>query len=283
MRLEVVDAVSQAGVRHNEDIWGATAQAAWIFDGATGIWPHNRFGGPSEAAWLVAQGDAALRRRLEADGTATPVREMLAQMAEETLEAARLACELDGVAPHELPSASVAMVRAVAGGLELSNLGDCAVVCRLDRGPARRYGSSGVAKLDARLHRAIGEHLDRGLSLAEAQAEARGLILRHRALMNCPRGYWIYDLSGRGALHAQVRTVRARAGELVLLVTDGFYRLVDTYGRYDWPGLLDAAAAHGVARLCQELRDIEAGDPECRAYRRNKPRDDATAVLLRLT
>jgi hypothetical protein len=46
--------------------------------------------------------------------------------------------------------------------------------------------------------------------------------------------------------------------------------------------LMEAAQARGLASLVNELRAIEAGDPECRTYPRLKPRDDATAVLVRV-
>lgn len=56
-RLEIVDHICEAGTHHNNDIWGMTATATWIMDGATGlsaerIFPHA----PSDAAWFSAGG-----------------------------------------------------------------------------------------------------------------------------------------------------------------------------------------------------------------------------------
>lgn len=67
-----------------------------------------------------------------------------------------------------------------------------------------------------------------------------------------------------------------------LLASDGFYRLVDTYGRYSAEALLQAALADGLAPLYAALRRIEDADPQCLQYPRLKARDDATAFLLKL-
>jgi len=72
----------------------------------------------------------------------------------------------------------------------------------------------------------------------------------------------------------------AAAATHLLLATDGFYRLVDTYGMLTAGELMQAALERGLAPLYAELRRIEDGDPECLAFPRLKARDDATAVLV---
>jgi len=68
-----------------------------------------------------------------------------------------------------------------------------------------------------------------------------------------------------------------------LLVSDGFYRLVDTFRVYpDAPALLGAALERGLAALLAELRMLEDADPECIAYPRIKPKDDATVLLFEI-
>jgi serine/threonine protein phosphatase PrpC len=104
---------------------------------------------------------------------------------------------------------------------------------------------------------------------------------RHRALMNRPEGYWTTDLSGRGLDHIEIERMSARAGDHFLLMSDGFYRLVDTYRRYTYATLIEEAQ-RGLPQLLRDLREIEDADPECRKYPRLKPRDDATAVLVRV-
>jgi serine/threonine protein phosphatase PrpC len=108
------------------------------------------------------------------------------------------------------------------------------------------------------------------------------LIRHHRGLMNRPDGYWILDLSERWIEHVETTTPAAEAGDVLLLVTDGFWRLVDTYCQYSERSLFAAALGGGVRPLARELRAIEAADEECRRYPRLKARDDATALLVRI-
>jgi hypothetical protein len=106
---------------------------------------------------------------------------------------------------------------------------------------------------------------------------------RHRALANLPEGYWRLDLCENALDHIEVERIAAPPGDCFLLLTDGFYRLVDVYRRYSHGALLAAAQERGVAALLTELRGIEDEDPECRRYPRLKRCDDATAVLLKMT
>jgi hypothetical protein len=69
-------------------------------------------------------------------------------------------------------------------------------------------------------------------------------------------------------------------GTHVLMLSDGFYRLVDHYHLYSDESLLTAAVEDGLQVLAQRLRRLEDEDAECRVYPRLKPRDDASALLL---
>lgn len=273
----VIEALSEPGAALNEDCWGHADGAVWVMDGATGIWPRQRLSPHSDAAWLVEQMDHALRSLHD------PVHEaavLLGKALAVVGERARRLCDLDGVAPIELPSASFVAARRRGDSLELANLGDCAILWRAGRVGARRFGSSGVAQLDAKLADALADHQAAGLSFAEAREAVVDLVRSHRGLMNTPEGYWILDLTGVGVPHLQTTYVDASSRIEVLLMSDGFYRLVDVFGRYDDDGLMDAAATGGLARLLAELRTLEAEDGDCRRYSRGKVRDDATAVLL---
>lgn len=67
-----------------------------------------------------------------------------------------------------------------------------------------------------------------------------------------------------------------------LLMSDGFYRLVDTFSAYRDDATLFAVALQpkGLTTLLAELRAREDADPECIAHPRLKPKDDATALLV---
>jgi len=270
---KVVDALCRSGAVHNEDCWGRSESAVWVMDGATGVWPVQRLSAHSDAAWFVAEMSDALR-----SSDAREYDDMLAAAARAVSQKARAACDLDVVTPAELPSASFTGARRRGHQVELANLGDCVMLWRPVSGHARRFGSSGVARLDAALARAFADGIAAGRAQDELRADQALMARRHRTLMNTPEGYWILDLSGTGAPHTQ--TIRVDGPVEVMLMSDGFYRLVDVFARYDDDRLMDAARGQGVAALYEELRDLEAADPECRSHPRGKPGDDATAVLV---
>jgi hypothetical protein len=66
------------------------------------------------------------------------------------------------------------------------------------------------------------------------------------------------------------------------LASDGFLALVSDYGAYSADSLMAAALDKGLAALGDELRAIEAADPDGARFARFKKSDDATAILLRL-
>lgn len=71
------------------------------------------------------------------------------------------------------------------------------------------------------------------------------------------------------------------AAWLARALSGGYWRLVDHFRRYDAAGLLKASFERGPDALLDELRALEAADPDCLAFPRIKPMDDATALILR--
>lgn len=280
MQLKVVDAVCEPAGAVNEDRWGARAAAVWILDGATGIAEERVLPGPSDALWLVERVDAGLRRR--ADLAAPPaevLRPIVRQMQQEFAGAALR----PAAAPVDLPGAALAMMRLSGESVELGSLGDCRIAHRSDGGEVRCFGTSGVTALDELLVEEVVRFQAAGLPHDEIWRRVLPMMRRHRALANLPEGYWRLDLSARGLDHIETAIVPASPGASFVLLSDGFYRLVDTYARYSYGTLLAAAEDTGLRPLYDELRSLEAEDADCRRYPRLKPRDDATAVLVRLT
>ncbi|HEV2551413.1 MAG TPA: protein phosphatase 2C domain-containing protein [Stellaceae bacterium] len=274
--LAVIDAVCDAPGAVNEDRWGALEQSAWVLDGSTGLAREHVLPGPSDALWLMERVDVGLRvdgRADEAPSLAAALRPILA---EAYAEFTRVALRRDAE-PADMPCGSLAMLRIKDGVAELSSLGDC----RILHGDGHVFGTSGVTALDERLVQEVVALQRQGVPHREIWQRLLPMTRRHRALMNRPEGYWTTDLTGAGLDHIEIERVPARPGDHFLLMSDGFYRLVDTYRRYTYATLM-GAGQHGLAQLLRELREIEAADQECRSYSRLKPRDDATAVLVRV-
>lgn len=281
MKLELVEALCEPGGVHNEDAWGRSGEAFWVLDGATGVGDRPHIAAPSDAAWFVGEVSGALSAGFAA-GLAAP--KAIAESARAAAGAAARLTNLDHLEAFELPCASLTLVQALGdGAVEFANLGDCRLVWRLGEGPAQPFGTSGVTALDALMERRIAEQLARGVSPEDVRAASKAMAREHRKLINTPEGYWILDLSGAGTPHTQRTVLRADQPLDLLLMSDGFTRLTDLYRVHDHDSLLRAAKRDGLAALYEQLRAIEADDPDCRTHARNKVRDDATAVLLRFS
>jgi serine/threonine protein phosphatase PrpC len=278
VRLQVIEAVCEPAGAINEDRWGASQDAVWLLDGATGLAEQRVLPGPSDALWLVEQVDAGMRQHAARDETAAEILRSTVHKAQH--EFARVALRPDAP-PGERPTASFILLRLRANDIELASLGDCRIVYRDAAGATRSYGASGVTALDERLVEEVIRLQADGVTRDEIWSRVLPMTRRHRAMMNLPEGYWTLDLSERGLDHIEIARLPAKRGEPFLMLSDGFYRLVDAYRRHSYDTLLTAAETSGLAPLLDELRAIEAADTACRLYPRLKPRDDATAVLVR--
>jgi hypothetical protein len=91
---------------------------------------------------------------------------------------------------------------------------------------------------------------------------------------------WLFGPDVRCADHAKHARVMPAPGSPVLLASDGFLALASDYDRYTPETLFTACVERGLPALGEELRAIEASDPDGIKFPRFKRSDDATALLL---
>ena len=101
-----------------------------------------------------------------------------------------------------------------------------------------------------------------------------------RAVHNTAKGYWVFGVQAEAAEHIVYQSCAAPVGTKVLVMSDGFYRLVSPYGRYTDEQLIDEAVARGLGELMRELRGMETSAADDKEIGRFKTSDDATALLL---
>jgi hypothetical protein len=285
MQLALLAQYSLAAQDVNEDraVCDLAHDAAWLLDGATGLTPDRVLPGASDARWFVDEIFAGISAGLAAKA-ATP--DVLKGAVDHAADAFAKAALRPDAPPEHMPCASFVMTRLLDGTtLELTNLGDCVILLReVATGRVSPFGTSRLRALDAVVEKEIGTLLAGGLHHAAARERVLPMIVRHRSRMNEDDGYWILDLSPRCLAHLEQWTLPAHPGNEILLMSDGFSRLVDTFCRYDWAGLFaKSAVPSGIAHLMAELREIERADATCRAHPRYKVSDDATAMLLRVS
>ncbi|MBI1206173.1 MAG: hypothetical protein GC191_02670 [Azospirillum sp.] len=286
--MRVIDAVSvAAGSKANEDILGHCGDdhtgAAWVLDGATGLAPSPFIPDtPSDAFWLANRLGAALSE-LSLAGSFPPEPPLLfRRVLDRVLADFQANCPELAIPAGHLPAAAGAWVRWQPNrGLEFAALGDCRGLLKARGATATALGHSTADSSDAKVNAAVRAFHQAGITDPVQIWDRIKDGLRHaRTKMNHPGGLWALGLVPAAADHLDLDHRAVAGPATLLLLSDGLYRLVDTYFRYDPEGLVNAAAERGLAELCRELRQIEAADPSCQRYPRLKPTDDASALLL---
>jgi hypothetical protein len=303
MTLLLLDSLSLPGdpAKPNEDAFAQGDHAALVLDGATPL-GDPLMPGPSDAAWLAQFGARRLMAHLsEGDAPKDALTNTLTDAAK-SFEALRrhpvrekwqtpcaslmLATQTQASLPHVRSTdgggaRSTDQVRGAEGVIEFLWFGDCTALLQHGDGCA-----------------IIGDAFERrGLEAYSARRQAQEKNLKpapdlNRAAlldgMRATRGRinsgknWLFSPEPRAAAHVSRQLVKAPAGALLLIASDGFLALATDYGAYDEMGLVTAAKTKTLAALGAELRAIESADPMGEKFARFKKSDDATALLLEI-
>ena len=281
--MRLTGAVSEGSGTVNEDGWGffgvkGDVEAAWVFDGVTGINDRNYLPGGSDAQWLVAGAQNHLPR-LAGSKAALPV--IVASLVQLLIDDWREASAgLDLPADYDPPAACLILAKRYRETWQAVRLGDSCLLARAGDGSHRILAASPNNVFDNWLAREAEKRRQAGLLDTKALlAEFRPQLLAGRKARNRPGGYSILEASPAAAQFAEYFDLGSPSA--MLLCTDGFYRAVDHYGLHGDEGLIDACGRKGgVAAVLKQIRAVEAADPDCTKYPRFKPTDDATAVML---
>ena len=279
IQLGILDSLSDARRPSNEDAVGATPAAAWVIDGTKGPFDHTLPPGPTDATWYVQ----ALNTALFAEYAELPVDPSLCLARAAELLSNTYARNA-AAPPHEQPSACVALVALSASlKLHLFNIGDCRILLE-KAGKVRTFGTSGIERLETAAVAELTRLRDTMGDAYDPWPQLRGTLRRNfETAMNKPGGYWVVHPSMPWLHAVEHAEFSVHDVDHVLIVSDGFFRLVNVFSAHDADGLVASALRDGgLGALCAELRSREADDPTCRRYPRLKSMDDASAVLIRL-
>jgi hypothetical protein len=181
------------------------------------------------------------------------------------------------------PLAAMTWVRVTEGGegarLDVYCLGDCKALL-LVPGQGAVDLDPWVNPQESILQGAIAKLAEEGVVDAEERRLRLLPMLRARReeqnLATPPIGLC---LAPRAPFLARRYLAHAQPGSMLLVMTDGFSRIVDTYGLCTMEQLAARCLQGELPTLLQELRDFERLGSDTRTVKRA---DDASAVTLRL-
>jgi serine/threonine protein phosphatase PrpC len=279
MRLELVDSLTLPGnlSKPNEDSFSFAAEAAAVFDGTTGL-GELLMPGKSDAQWIAQFG--ARRFRAHAQEGAGNIRAWLRAAAADTEKSFRALRRRAPIEKYETAYASAVMMTPTDDALHVLWFGDCGALFRTPDGAFVLLGDTMDKRESerARVERLIKPG-GRGPAAAGVREEFLPALRAARNHVNTG-DEWLFAPDPACAAHAKEAHVAVASESLVLLASDGFLALASDYDRYTPEALFEAAGARGLAPLGEELRAIEASDPDGLRYPRFKRSDDATALLL---
>ena len=236
----------------NEDY--VTAGPNWVvlLDGATAP-PGIASGCVHNVVWVVSQLAGALASGLTTSRDSLP--DVLSSAIEAVCAAHADTCDLANPAS---PSSTVALFRILDDVAEYLVLCDNPLLLKTVNG-LTPITDDRVARLSIRTYE------------------------QARELRNQPEGFWVASTKPEAAYQALHGKVPVDQLQRVALLSDGASRYIDRLKLGDWKDLLEVLDNHSPAELIRQVRAAEFADVEAGRTKgpRDKPHDDATAVLLR--
>jgi hypothetical protein len=281
MPLDIIEIASWASGAANEDRAGARGNVAWVIDGATDVLEQPLTPGPTDASWFAGQAHREIERMaVDEPSDLQTWPDHLATVVSRTFD---LDAKRAPVERHEHPSAAGLVVRSTGTTLQYVSLGDCALLAGTPDN-LHLVGISEAAAGDAWVVEELRAYRAHAPATKQSQARAHlwPMLRAARARMNTPDGYGVFSITPPPLHFVVSGTLYLEVGAYGLIASDGLMRLVDVFRCYSVRTLFDAAIARGLTPLLNELRTLEASDPDGLTYPRAKTSDDATGVLFRI-
>ena len=240
--MTLVGAETEGSGTINEDSWGyigkqTDVEAAWVFNGVTGINGVTILPGGSDARWLIDRAGAHLQHLAAQD---QPLHLILAHLVDGLVHDWRtVTSDIAIPRDYDPPAACLILVKRYGDAWKGLRLGDSCLLAHSSTGDHRVMAASPNNVFDHWLAREAKARRDRGILKTEALlAEFRSQMMVSRSKRNRPDGYSILE-ADRAALNTP-EFFDLEDVEAILLSTDGFYRAVDHYDLYSNESLISA-------------------------------------------
>ncbi|MFN3791477.1 hypothetical protein [Massilia sp.] len=282
-----IDRITDGAQAHRNEDWAGSFCTSHttelvVIDGGTSVAERDYVAErEGDVVWFVARFVAALGPAIDAG---LGQREATHSAIDEVRREFLARCAGQQVPLYAWPIAALSWVRVQPHGdgyrLELFCLGDCKVLLRRPGGEILDLDPF-VNPQEAILRAEIGKLEREGVDDAAArQARLLPMLRARREYQNTVANTNSLCLKPNGGFGARTATFEVPAGSAVMLMSDGFYRLVDTYALHTPTSLFSLCLQQGLPAALAQLREHEA---TARAARMAvvKRADDASALLWR--
>ncbi len=283
--MDIIDTIYAPGKaeKPNEDALGNHGQMAWVLDGATGLVEEALIAGEgqTDASWLSGQLNQFLQNIVIEPSSFKwePMMEAASEFIQESFaKDARRPVENSIEEPF---TAMQAVYDHGQGRISTCGISDCVLLIETKDGLKGCYGHDVHHRIDEESTALAKTFFDQGMGFDEVRPLILDKIREGRAMANREDGYWVFGVRPGFLPHLEIEEFDVEEGAHGLIMSDGLYRLVEMFGRYDDASLMEAAKTKGLQALYDELREIETTDNMGHQYARLKQFDDVSAQLLR--
>lgn len=184
----------------------------------------------------------------------------------------------------DIPVASLAVVKFIDGILEFGVLGDIRIIIKKSSGEIFSVGAPHLMSiLKSMLNEKISELSSAGVSdVGQRRKMLENVLMELRKICNVDGGYWMLGVDHKSAENLSEGIVHVSEGDKVMIMSDGFYRLISVFGKHTDESIFDAAEKHGLEELLSMLRIVENSDADCISHPRITASDDASCVLIQI-
>ena len=284
MKIEHISAGANVALQRNDDhvalFTSAGVADIVVIDGGSSVAERDYIDGiHGDVAWFVHAFASALERTLTPGRDQSGcVRMAIADVREQFMH---LTAGHD-VPVHAWPIAAMTWLRIShhdeSTRATLYSLGDCTTLLYTGSGPCIDLDPF-VNPQEAVLQDVISKLTADGIEDPLRRREQMLPMLRaRRESQNMAQAPGILCLDPNGPFQARMRNVELEHGASILVMTDGFYRLVDLYGLYTDAALVEACITDGLRAQLDKLRNYEATGAHT-AARAVKAADDASAAI----
>lgn len=259
-----------AGTGDDRFGYDEAAGTAWVMDGATDVGPFRVFDREeSDAAWVAQALTNLLIASPPGEEGGGPYFERILEDLRKTAQK-KSRVELSTAPPSTWPIAAGMWLHAKQDTVECAWLGDCVALIQRTDGSVEVITTVYEDDLETKTSRRLNT-----LSPEERQKGLQDI----RAKQNTDAKWAVFGLHPEAHRNLKTYVLQKSDCANIVLMTDGFWRLVELYKLMSPGELMERALSEGLEALARDLRQFEKGDA-VDASARIKRADDACALLI---